>query len=547
MKQLIFQSNEPPDSEFTCTPVPYGPVGSLTICGKVTQNSNCSPWCAYVTYYPTRYFDASTKACVVTPVSHLYFFILISCNLLSLFVEILIFTLSIYAIQSYVAKSVLGQKTIAGTGTPGSSGDGGAATSAQLNNPQGIAVDNNGNLYIADYGNNKIRRVDSAGIITTIAGTGTAGSSGDGGAATAAQLNQPYGVAIDALGQLYIVDSGNHKIRLVSSTSIITIYAGTGIQGLSGDGGAATSAKLNTPQGISLDTVTGNLYIADPRNYNIRKVNSAGIISTFASSSLYSPQAVAWDNISGSLYVADNQQIKSVSSTGIITTFAGTGTAGFSGDGSPATSAQLNLPSAVTVDAKGRDPNSDTLRPLSTLYLLIHHKVPICHISYQPTHYHTFQHPPIKSINPLAHPINTPRQNTGNVYIADYGNGLIREVVSSYNYPTSQPSSRPSVPTSQPSVQVTHAPAHLHHHSITHMPSKSLTCPLSQSPTPTLSQSLTCPPIHSFHSQQNQLDNHQNDHRANRQENHPVNLPDIHRNNHQSNRQHNLLGLPENR
>ena len=227
-------------------------------------------------------------------------------------------------------------------------------------------MDISGNLYIADTLNHKIRLVTSVGIITTIAGTGTAGSSGDGGAATAAQLNQPYGVAIDALGQLYIVDSGNHKIRLVSSTSIITIYAGTGIQGLSGDGAAATSALLNSPQGISFDTVTGNLYIADYGNNKIRKVNSAGIISTFAAPLGY-PQAVAWDNISGSLYVASSQNILSVSSTGIVTTFAGTGGAGYSGDGGPATSAELYYPWAIAVDAKGIPLTLEHILPSNTL------------------------------------------------------------------------------------------------------------------------------------------------------------------------------------
>ena len=143
---------------------------------------------------------------------------------------------------------------------PGISGDGGQATSAQLNNPVGVAVDAQGSLYIADYANNRVRKV-SGGIITTVAGTGTAGYSGDGGQATSAQLNFPVGVAVDAQGSLYIADSGNYRVRKVSG-GIITTVAGTGTAGYSGDGGQATSAQLNVPFGVAVDA-QGNLYIAD--------------------------------------------------------------------------------------------------------------------------------------------------------------------------------------------------------------------------------------------------------------------------------------------
>ena len=135
--------------------------------------------------------------------------------------------------------------TVAGTGTAGYSGDGGQATSAQLNNPLGVAVDAQGSLYIADYANHRVRKV-SGGIITTVAGTGTAGYSGDGGQATSAQLNFPVGVAVDAQGSLYIADSDNYRVRKVSG-GIITTVAGTGTAGYSGDGGQATSAQLNVP------------------------------------------------------------------------------------------------------------------------------------------------------------------------------------------------------------------------------------------------------------------------------------------------------------
>ena len=258
--------------------------------------------------------------------------------------------------------------TIVGTGTQGSSGDGGAATSAQLNNPRGASVDMSGNVYIADTENNKIRMVSRTGIITTIAGTGTQGSSGDGGAATSAQLYYPVGVSVDISGNVYIADSDNHKIRKVTSTGIITTIAGTGDSGSSGDGGAATSAQLNNPYGVSVG-ISGNVYIADLRNHKIRMVTSTAIITTIAgtgtagssgdggaatSAQLNYPTGVSVD-LSGNVYIADtaNSKIRKVTSTGIITTIAGTGDSGSSGDGGAATSAQLNNPTEVSVGISG--------------------------------------------------------------------------------------------------------------------------------------------------------------------------------------------------
>ena len=171
--------------------------------------------------------------------------------------------------------------TIAGTGTEGYSGDGGAATAAQLNNPRGVAVDGSGNVYIADLSNNRIRKVDGSGNISTIAGTGTQGYSGDGGAATAARLNWPQQVAVDGTGNVYIADTGNQRIRKVDGAGNISTFAGTGTEGYSGDGGAATAARLNSPQEVALDNA-GNVYIADTGNDRIRKVDGSGNISTFA-------------------------------------------------------------------------------------------------------------------------------------------------------------------------------------------------------------------------------------------------------------------------
>ena len=265
--------------------------------------------------------------------------------------------------------------TFAGGGyLTGNYGDGVAATSAQLNLPTGVAMDISGNVYIADVGNYKIRKVNSAGIITTFAGTGAGGSSGDGGAATSAQLTistmygSPSGVATDSSGNVYFADSGNNKIRMVNNAGIITTFAGTGGRGSTGDGGAATSAQLYLPSGVAADN-RGNVYFADVSNHKIRFVNSAGIITTFAgtgtagstgdggaatSAQLYSPADVTID-ISGNFYIADtgNGKIRMVTSTGIITTFAGTGLAGSNGDGGAATSAQLYGAYSVAVDSSG--------------------------------------------------------------------------------------------------------------------------------------------------------------------------------------------------
>jgi sugar lactone lactonase YvrE/Flp pilus assembly protein TadD len=259
--------------------------------------------------------------------------------------------------------------TVAGNGTAGYSGDGGPATSAELNGPQGLAVDGAGNLFIVDTGNNRIRKVDAAGTITTAAGNGTQGYSGDGGPATSAELNLPAGVALDNTGNLFISDTGNSRLRMVNPAGTITTVAGNGKRGYSGDGGPATSAAL-IPVGVAVDGA-GNLFIAGA--FRLRKVNPAGIITTVAgdgrccklgdggpatSAELNGPTGVAADN-AGNLFIADlgNHRIRKVNAGGTIITVAGGGTpgdvGGYSGDGGPATSAQLNWPVFVTVDNAG--------------------------------------------------------------------------------------------------------------------------------------------------------------------------------------------------
>ena len=255
--------------------------------------------------------------------------------------------------------------TFAGTGESGFSGDGGAAASAKLSGPTGVTFDSNGNLYISSYNNHVIRKVDTNGNISTFAGTGTEGYSGDGGAATSAQLSQPWGVNVDASGNVYIADSENHRIRKVDTNGNISTFAGTGTEGFSGDGGAATSAKLNSSEYIIY--YNNNYYIADYGNARIRKIDSNGIITTIAGKDVYNgdnisastakinlPRNMAMDK-NDNLYIAEqnSNRIRKIDSNGIITTVAGTGEAGYSGDGGAATSAKINAPRGVAVDNAG--------------------------------------------------------------------------------------------------------------------------------------------------------------------------------------------------
>jgi sugar lactone lactonase YvrE len=331
--------------------------------------------------------------------------------------------------------------TVAGGGV----GDNGVATSSSLNGPSGVAVDSAGNIYIAETGSNCIRKVAAGtGIITTVAGNGTYGHSGDNGTATSAGLQGPSGVAVDSAGNIYIADTGSNRIRKVTAgTGIITTVAGNGTHDYSGDNGAATSASLAWPYGVAVDS-TGNIYIADYGSNRIRKVTAGtGIITTVAgfgtigyfgdngpatSASLDYARGVAVDN-AGNIYIADNEnnRIRKVTAeTGIITTVAGNGTQGYSGDNGPATSASLFQPDSMVVDSAGNiyiaDSENNRIRMVAAGTGII------TTVAGNGSFTYSGDNGAATSAS-LFLPSGVAVDSAGNIYIADFGNNRIREVI----------------------------------------------------------------------------------------------------------------------
>ena len=342
--------------------------------------------------------------------------------------------------------------TVAGSGEEGSSGDGGPATQARLGFPLEVAVDRAGNLFIADSVNHRIRKVDAAtGIITTVAGSGEDGFSGDGGPATEASLNEPFSVAVDGVGNLFIADRNNARIRKMAAiTGIITTVAGNGCDDIFfeecelGDGGAATAAGLGRPEGVAVDE-SGNLFIADARA-RIRKVDATtGIIITVAGSGegpqdfsgdggpatqagLSSPNSVAVDG-AGNLFIADlgNHRIRKVDGiSGIITTVAGSGEMGFPGDGDAATAANFSSPRSVAVDGTGNlfisDHDNFKIRKVDSSTGII------TTVAGNGEHGLLSEDGGPATEAGLSFPEGVAVDEAGNLFIVDSGNDLIRKV-----------------------------------------------------------------------------------------------------------------------
>ena len=361
---------------------------------------------------------------------------------------------------------VPGITAVAGNGTAGYSGDSGLATSAKLNSPAGVAFDSAGNWYIADYTNCRIRKVAIAtGAISTVAGNGTCGYNSDGIAATSAQLNQPNSVAIDSSSNIYIADVTNNRIRMVTASSgFISTVAGTGTAGYSGDSAAATSAKLNGPAGVAVDS-SGNIYIADRVNNRVRKVTiSTGYISTVAgngtscgspaggcgdgsaatSANLTSPNSVALDS-SGNIYIADSSdnRIREVTiSSGNISSVAGNGTPGYTGDGAAATSAEINGPNGAALDSSGNIYISDTQN----------HRIRVVNpgtgristLAGNGTQGVTGNGGPATSAA-LSYPNQIAVDSLGNVYLADSTAQQVRQVQVNTTFPTTAVTSSSAV------------------------------------------------------------------------------------------------------
>ena len=326
--------------------------------------------------------------------------------------------------------------TVAGGG---SGGDGGPASTAALGTPVGVATDHLGNYYIADNGGNVVRKVNAAGIISTLAGNGTPGYLGDGGPATAAEISDIACIASDAAGNVYIADWGNNVVRKVTTAGIISTVAGNNTAGYTGDGAAATAAQLSGPFGLALDA-SGNLYIADQVNNVIRMVNSSGIISTFAgtgtsgfggdggpatAAKLAQPFGLAW--YAGTLYIADanNSRIRQVAS-GNMYTFAGNGLAGYLGDGGAAISAEFTNPRGIAVDPSGNmyiaDQGNSVIRKIAA-------SLAISTVAGNNALGAGFAGDGgAATAAMLNNPINVAVDTSGNVYIADRDNSRVREL-----------------------------------------------------------------------------------------------------------------------
>ena len=316
--------------------------------------------------------------------------------------------------------------TLAGNATAGFAGDGGAAASAELSSPNGMAFDSSGNLYIADSVNHRIRKI-SGGNISTVAGNGTGGFTGDKAAATSAELLYPSGVTLDSAGNLYIADTGNHVIRMVATSGTITTIAGNNIGGYAGDGGAAVNANLEFPASVAVDS-SGNIFIADAGNDVIREITGGNISSIigqgYAGVVLRDPEAILLDG-QGNLYICDSDGLRILKFALVaktLTVVAGSGNIGFAGDFGPATDAYLNDPKSMAVDSNGyvyiADTNNNRIRKVSPDGV-------ITTIAGQSAAGYGGDNGPATSAF-LRFPHGIAVDASGNVYVADTGNNVVR-------------------------------------------------------------------------------------------------------------------------
>ena len=367
--------------------------------------------------------------------------------------------------------------TVAGNGSNGFSGNGGPATAAKLNYPRGVAVDTSGNIFIADTSNHVIRKVSkTSGFISIAAGTaGNGDYTGDGGAAISARLNNPHGVAVDLSGNIYIADTFNHLIRVVTnSTGYISRVAGTPhTVGFDGDGFSASSATLNYPVSVAVD-VSGNIYIADSYNHVIRMVKkSTGTITTVAgtpgsgsysgdggsaiSAALYYPQGVALD-VAGNIYIADtgNFLVRMVtSSTKKITLIAGIpGLSGYTNDCGPATAARLQLPFGISVDTSGNIYIADSASHIVRIVVKSTGIISIVAGKPYSSGYNGDGGPATSAA--FIFPVGVVADGAGNIYVVDLAASTVRKVTGASPNPC--PSAPTAVPTATPTTVPTSTP-----------------------------------------------------------------------------------------
>jgi sugar lactone lactonase YvrE len=319
--------------------------------------------------------------------------------------------------------------TFAGSGTAGSTDATG--TAASFSNPRAVAVDASGNVYVADFINHKIRKITPAGVVSTFAGSGFTGSTD--GTGTAASFRNPSGVAVDASGNVYVADYGNHKIRKITPSGVVSTFAGSGTQGSADATG--TAASFNAPFGLAVDA-SGNIYVADTGNHKIRKITPAGVVSTLAGSGSYGstdgtgtaaifafPNGVALD-ASGNVYVADtnNNKIRKITSAGVVSTFAGSGTQG-SIDGT-GTAASFDYPTGVAVDASGNVYVADTFNNK------IRKITPAGVVSTLAGSGAQGSTDATGTAASFHYPAGVAVDAAGNVYVADYNNHKIRKITS---------------------------------------------------------------------------------------------------------------------